>query len=343
MYPGVASPLGHLGIAQRPILSGMSVPNGKKTWRRIEGDRRFSTAGRSIMKTFHPKHVIALFFAFLMAAFAVEVEAETCVETTHLMACDMTQGQISSVKLNELANQVQQTLDQVLKFWSANARVEKLGKIWIEFDRPRGGIEAAQFYMSMRSGMKVRTVRVFGVENGSQNMIHKLTIAIFPSPDKLIRCMFGPEMEELYGNRQSFPMCGLSTDSWVLAIRRLGAYTPLAKIGPDHESWGMKMGRDGWPYVADAWKQHVVYAEAESFGKYLLHVYGTKKIRAFYQLSNQGKERHWEVFDSTLDDLEKNWVGYLGSIQASRAQEIETAVKLMARGAGKTCPSRLGD
>jgi len=280
----------------------------------------------------------ALFFAFLLAASAAE--AEKCVETTHLMACDLTQGQISSDRLNELANQVQQTLDQVLNFWSTDARFEKLGKIWLEFDRPRGGIEAAQFYMSMRSGTRVRTVRVFGVENGPQNMIHKLTIAIFPSPDKLIRCMFGPEMEELFGNRQSFPMCGFRTDSWVLAMRRVGAYIPLAKIGPDHESWGMTMGRDGWPYVVDAWRQHVVYAEAESFGKYLLHVYGTEKIKAFYRLSNQDKKRHWEVFNSSLDDLEKNWVGYLESIQASLEKEIEATVKLLARGSGKTCPSR---
>jgi hypothetical protein len=234
-------------------------------------------------------------------------------------------------------------LDQVLKFWSVDARVEKLGKIWIEFDRPRGGTEAAQFWMTMKGGKKVRAVRVFGVKDGSQNMIHKLTIAIFPSTDKLIRCMFGPEMEDLFGNRQSFPMCGFNTDSWALAIRKVGAYIPLAKIGPDHESWGMTMARDGWPMVVDAWKQHVVYAEAESFGKYLLHVYGTEKIKAFYRLSNQGKERHWEVFDSSLDELEKNWLRYLESIRPAREKEIEAAVKLLARGSGKTCPSRPGD
>jgi len=287
-----------------------------------------------------------LFCALLLALLLVRsaVAAENCVETKDLLACDLTRGQLSSGQLNELANQVQQTLDQVLKFWSVDAKIEKLGKIWLEFDRPRGGTEAAQFFwMSMKGGKRVRAVRVFGVKDGSQNMIHKLTIAIFPSTDKLIRCMFGPEMEELFGNRQSFPMCGFNTDSWALAIRKVGAYIPLAKIGPDHESWGMTMARDGWPMVVDAWKQHVVYAEAESFGKYLLHVYGTEKIKAFYRLSNQGEERHWEVFDSTLDELEKNWVRYLESIRPAREKEIETAVKLLARGSGKTCPSRPGD
>jgi hypothetical protein len=281
----------------------------------------------------------ALFLALLLVRSAAA--SENCVETTHLMVCDLTRGELSSERLNELANQVQQTLDQVLKFWSVNARFEKLGKIWIEFDRPRGGTEAAQFFwMSMKGGKRVRAVRVFGINNGSQNMIHKLTIAIFPSPDKLIRCMFGPEMEELWGNTQSFPMCGFSTDSWALAIRQVGAYIPLAKIGPDHESWGMTMAHDGWPKVVDAWKQHVVYAEAESFGKYLLHTYGTEKIKAFYRLSNQGKERHWEVFESTLGELEKNWVRYLESIRPAREKEIEATVKLLARGSGKTCPSR---
>jgi hypothetical protein len=283
----------------------------------------------------------ALFSVALLAASAAE--AENCVETTHLMACDLTQGQISSGQLNELANQIQQALDQVLSFWSVDPKVERIGKIWLEFDRPRGGIEAAQFYMSTRSGKKVRTVRVFGVKNGPQNMIHKLTIAIFPSPDKLIRCMFGPKMEELFGNPQSFPMCGFSTDSWVLAMRRTGAYIPFAKIGPDHESWGMRIGRDGWPYIVDAWKQHVVYAEAESFGKYLLNVYGTGKIKRFYRLSHEDKKRHWEIFDSTLNGLENNWIEYLGSNQATHEKEIEVTVKLLAKGPGKTCPSRLGD
>jgi len=283
----------------------------------------------------------ALFLSLLVHGSAAE--AENCIETTHLVVCDLTRGQLSSERLNELSNQAQQGLDQVLKFWSADARIEKLGKIWLEFERPRGGTYGTQFQMNMRNGARVRVVRVSGVKKGPQNMLHKLTIAIFPSPDKLIRCMLGPTMEELIGNRQSFPMCGFSHDSWVLSIRRMGAYIPLVKIGPDHESWGMTSTRDGWAKVTDDWKQHIAYAEAESFGKYLLHVYGTEKIKAFYRLSNQGKERHWEVFGSTLDELEKNWIEYLESIQASHEKEIEATVKLLEKGSGRTCPARLGD
>jgi len=282
-----------------------------------------------------------LFLALLLYGSAAG--AENCIETTHLTVCDLTRGQLSSQRFNELANQAQQALDQVLKFWSADARVGKLGKIWLEFEPPRKGTYGTQFQMGMRNGARVRVVRVSGVKKGPQNMLHKLTIAIFPSPDKLIRCMLGPTMEELFGNRQSFPMCGYSQDSWVLAIRRTGAYIPLPKIGPDHESWGMTATPDGWARVTDDWKQHIAYAEAESFCKYLLHVHGTEKIKAFYRLSNQGKERHWEVFGSTLDELEKNWIEYLGSIQTAHEKEIEAAVKLLAKGSGRTCPARLGD
>lgn len=283
----------------------------------------------------------ALFLSLLL--YGSVVEAKNCVETTHLIVCDLTRGQLSSERFNELAYQSQQALDQVLKFWSVDARLQKLGKIWLEFDRPRRGTYGTQFQMGMRNGTRVRVVRVFGVKKGPQNMLHKLTIAIFPSPDKLIRCMLGPTMEELFGNRQSFPMCGFSQHSWVLAIRRTGAYIPLVKIGPDHESWGMKMGPDGWPYVVDLWKQHISYAEAESYCKYLLHVYGTEKIKAFYRLSNRGKERHWEVFGSTLDELEKNWIEYLESIQPAHENEIEATARLLAKGSGRTCPVRLGD
>ena len=65
-------------------------------------------------------------------------------------------------------------------------------------------------------------------------MVHKLTHALFPTEDKLIRNMMGIPTELRFGNPCSFPMCGYDPDAWVTAIRRTGSYIPLDGLGEAH-------------------------------------------------------------------------------------------------------------
>jgi len=74
--------------------------------------------------------------------------------------------------------------------------------------------------MATHDGRRVRVVRVFGVGNEPQMVHHKLTHAVFPTPDKLIRNMMGIPMEARFGNPLTFPMCGGRADDWALALRR---------------------------------------------------------------------------------------------------------------------------
>lgn len=288
--------------------------------------------------------IAALLFLSSIFFYSTAWAAKGCVETTHLIVCDLSWGQLSNDHVEELAHIAENKLQQVLDFWSANGAIERWGKIHLELDRPRGGTYGTQFRLITKNGTRTRTVRVFGGKMEPQNLVHKLTVAVFPSTDKLIRNMMGGPMEARFGNRKSFPMCGFSNDSWVLSLRRIGAYIRLAELGPVHEPWGMTTGRDGWPYVTDEWRQHVAYAEAVSFGDYLLVTYGPEVMKAFYRLSRQDNVRPWaRVFGKTLAELEEEWTRHLESSQVVDEKENRATVELLAKGPGKTCPARLGD
>ena len=70
--------------------------------------------------------------------------SDKTIETRYIIAKDGT-GRLSDARLQELADQAQAALENILKFWSANADVEKLGKIKVVFDEPRRKI----YYVSV--------------------------------------------------------------------------------------------------------------------------------------------------------------------------------------------------
>ena len=139
-------------------------------------------------------------------------------------------------------------------------------------------------------------------------MAHKLTSAVFPQKDKLIRNMMGILTEAQVGNPLAFPMCGFSSDEWVLAILEKRSYIPLNELGPDHESWGMKDAGGGKLSILDKAKQHKAYAETGSFGNYLFQTYGINKIKQFQRLSHE-KDRPWQdVFGISMQEDRKSVV-----------------------------------
>jgi hypothetical protein len=152
-------------------------------------------------------------------------------------------------------------------------------------------------------------VRVYGVKS-PQEMVHKLTHALFPSEDKLIRNMMGVPTELRFGNPFSFPMCGYDPDVWVTAIRHAGTYIPLGGLGEAHEDWGMTF-RNNLPVVSDRQRQHASYVEAGSFGNYLLNRFGVGKVKVFVRASRE-EERPWKkVFGMGIRELEAEWLASL--------------------------------
>lgn len=255
-------------------------------------------------------------------------------ETDVFVIKDLT-GKLSPDRQVTLTRQAQAKLDQVQRFYGEGNRVDQMGKIRLEFDRPRGDIYATVFLMEGQGKRRTRVVRVFGVDREPQQVAHKLTHALFVSPDKLIRNMMGIPMEMRFGNPLSFPMCGYRADEWVAAFRRQHAYIPLAELGPNHEQWGMTT-REGVPVTFDRARQHIMYAESAAFGDYLLATYGAEKIKSFWQGSKGGK-RPWEqVFGLPLQKLEAQW---LQALEAGKPDEktVDALLGLFNRNPKEAC------
>jgi hypothetical protein len=271
--------------------------------------------------------------------FAGIKKAEAAVETAYLAVGDPT-GKLGlpDAVIKRVAAQAERALEQILKFWSASPGIEQYGKIRIALGNPvkdsaGNTLRTAVFLWANEGGRRFRLVRVFGVDREPQLMVQKIAHAVFPSPDKLIRNMMGIPMEIRFGNSLSGPMCGFRVDAWVLALRETNAYIPLAKLGPEHESWGMTT-RGGMP-VTTNWARHQAsYAEAGSFGDYLLRTYGAERVKAFYSLSSSGRRPWQEVFKLPLDELEQNWIA---ALQKNEERNVPLLVKLLNQNAGEAC------
>jgi hypothetical protein len=262
--------------------------------------------------------------------------SSSIIETRDLIISDAT-GKLSNDQLKGLADQAQEMLGRILAFWSTDAGVGRLEKIRVVFDVPRKDVYSSVFYWEKKDGRRIRIVRVFKSEGSPQMMAHKLTSAVFPQKDKLIRNMMGILTETQVGNPLTFPMCGFGSDEWVLALLETKSYIPLNELGPDHESWGMKDTGGGKLAILDRTRQHKAYAETGSFGDYLFKTCGIDKIKRLQRLSQQ-KDRPWqEVFGNSPQELEANWLKHLRTNGETRKENVSVVLNLFERNPGTAC------
>jgi hypothetical protein len=279
--------------------------------------------------------ILSIFVAGLLTP-VLSQASDLILETPQLIVSDNT-GNLSDARLRQLANLVQETLNKVLEFWSADCGIGQLGKIRVVFDVPRRReYYVSVFYWEKRDGRRIRIVRVFGSERAPQDMAHKLTSAIFSHEDKLIRNMMGVPTEEKVGNLLSHPGCGFYSDDWVRAFIKMKSFIPLTELGPDHVSWGQKDTGEGFPMVVDRAKQSKAYAEAGSFGNYIILTYGVNKMKQFYEVS--GRKRLWkEVFGSNLQELESNWLKVLQANEKTKEENASILSELFERNPNTAC------
>lgn len=279
--------------------------------------------------------VLAMFLSGLFVP-ALSQAPDATLETSHLIVSDST-GKLSKEQLKRLADHGQETMNRILAFWSADPGIGRFGKIRVFFDSPRRDVYSSVFYWDKKGDQRVRTVRVFGTDGAPQMMAHKLTSAVFPQKDKLIRNLMGILTEAQVGNPMTFPMCGFSSDEWVLALLETKSYIPLNELGPDHESWGMKDSGGGRLSIHDKAKQHKAYAETGSFGNYLFQTYGIKKIKRFQRLSHE-KDRPWQdAFGIGMQELEANWLKTLRATERTREENVSLVLKVFERNPGTAC------
>ncbi|MCX5881287.1 MAG: hypothetical protein NTU74_05655 [Deltaproteobacteria bacterium] len=279
--------------------------------------------------------VVSILAAGLLIA-GLSHASSAIIETQHLIVSDAT-GKLSKDQLKSSADQAQAILERILAFWSADSGIDRFGKIRVVFDVPRRDVYSSVFYWDKKDGERIRIVRVFSSEGLPQMMAHKLTSAVFPQKDKLIRNMMGILSEAQVGNPLTFPMCGFSSDDWVLALLKMKSYIPINELGPDHESWGMKDAGGGKLSIHDKAKQHKAYAETGSFGNYLFLTYGINKIKQFHRLSLQ-KDRPWQdVFGIGIQKLEENWLKTLKTNEITRDENVSTVLNLFERNSSTAC------
>lgn len=258
------------------------------------------------------------------------------VETKDLVVGDAT-GALPADRLKALANQAQATLDRVLAFWSTDSQAARFGKIRVEFAFPHKDGYASVFHWEKSGAGRVRVVRVSGFDETPQMLAHKLTSAVFPQKDKLIRNLMGVLTESRVGNSLTFPLCGLDSDDWVAAFWKTKSLRPFAELGDDHESWGMKFGGGGQVWVFDRTKQHIAYAEAGSLGAYLARAYGVERLKLLQRLSQSKSRPFVEAFGASLDQLEAKWIAALKEGEGARQNNVALATKLFAANPTTAC------
>ncbi len=272
----------------------------------------------------------------LLLLFSAFPAAGKSFETDRLIVRDIA-GQLAPGKFEQLAARIDATLAEVINFWSAQPKSTELGKIIVELEQPLPGDVATSFFLQRQeNGRKVRVIRVFGGTDHPRQLAHKLTSALFPHPDILIRNMMGEAAESRFGNPLSFPMCGFNKNEWVMALLQADAYIPIAHMGPEQGDWGKEIVNNT-PTVKDRRRQHACYLEAGSFGEFLINAYGIEKMKKFYRLS-KNKPRPWEeAFGAALENLEAKWLEEIKLSTGSKAANVATLLNLWRINPGTAC------
>ncbi len=273
--------------------------------------------------------VPALLASALLPAHAAEVQ------TAHLTVSDPA-GRIPPERLAERAARMQDLFDTVLALWEADPGLDQ-GRIRVVLIPPGRGLQLSVFRFAREGGRTTREVLVAPADGPPQMLVHKLTSALFPSRDKLVRNMMGEAAEARLGNARAFPSCGISPDAWVLALRRLGLYLPMAELGPDHEAWGMGENDKGVPFTRDPDRHHRTYAEAASFGRFLFDRYGMAKLKQFCANAG-GAVRPWSlVYGVELDALEAQWLDALAQDAVRLEPDVALTAALYAKDPASAC------
>lgn len=269
--------------------------------------------------------ILSFVVAACLFGAAGPVSGEQRTETARLSVVDM-QGQLSAEKFQRFAADADAALQKAMQFWAVPDRTAERGKIRLELHPEYQGRAFAVFQLEKTGGGRQKVVRLYGLES-PQELVHKLTHALFPTEDKLVRNMMGVPTEERFGNPLSFPLCGRSLDAWVAALRQTGSYIPLRELGEDHESWGMTF-QGQMPAVSDRKRQHASYLEAGSFGDFLLKRHGVEKVKAFYRASLQNQRPWAKVFGQDLSGLETEWIEAVEEYGRSHQDQVRSLATL---------------
>ncbi len=261
-----------------------------------------------------------------------QVMGGSSTETEHLLVEDV-KGQLSPERFQRFAADAEAALQKSIQFWAISERTAEIGKIRLLL-HPEHNNRSFTVFQFEKPGRQ-RVVRLYGLQS-PEEMVHKLTHALFPTEDKFVRNMMGIPMEEKFGNPLSFPMCGRSLHAWVMALRQTRSYIPLRELGEDHETWGMTF-KNQMPVVSDRKRQHASYIEAGSFGIFLLETRGVEKVKSFYRASLRN-ERPWQdAFGKDLPVLESEWLQWIEEYGRGARDQVQSLARLWQEDPQNAC------
>ncbi len=246
--------------------------------------------------------------------------ASPSVETAHLVVVDEA-SRLTQDELLLFSQGAEAGYLKILQFWSLPERAGGQDKIVLELLPDRRGHSFSVFVPGKRGRRDKSIVRVFGMRE-PREMAHKLTHAVFPTEDKLVRNMMGIPTEERLGNSLSFPMCGFPGHAWVVVLLKTGSFVPLVDLGASHEDWGMSF-RGAMPVVSDRKRQHASYAQAGSFGAFLISRFGVEKVKSFYERSRLGGRPWKEVFGADIATLQAQWLASIEEYAGNNKGQVE--------------------
>jgi len=262
--------------------------------------------------------------------------ADRSVETPRLIVSAVP-GAVPEGGLAAFAERTEGLLGRILELWGVDDGVERLGKIRVILDHPQRNTSSSVFFWLAEDGRRVRAVRVFGSPEAPQMLAHKLTSALMPQRDKLLRNMLGILSERRLGNPDAFPMCGHRADAWVLAFLDAGTYLPLRELGPDHAAWGMADAGGGRMQVLDRARQHRAYVEAGSFAEWLLAAFGPDALKRLQRLSQGDGRPFRQALGADLEELEGRWLAALRTREPELRDEASLLGRMFARNPARAC------
>ena len=115
------------------------------------------------------KRFFFLCLAVFLAIPSLSLASTLQIQTPCLIVTDGG-GSYTDEQLGQLAKNAQGTLDEILSLWSADAGLQRFGKIRVVIDVPRNGYYSSVFYWEAKNGRRVRVVKVYGARELPQMM-----------------------------------------------------------------------------------------------------------------------------------------------------------------------------
>lgn len=222
---------------------------------------------------------------------------------------------LDAAELAQVAELLEKSFAHATSFLGIEYDVAAKGKIPVLFRSPPGIIGFTTAYMAI---VFSDYRRALGVAPG-MTMVAEIThIITGRHPDYLIRHLDALYSERKFMGTVTFPGCGFTFHQQAAALVEAGRLVPIAEVPADLFQWGFVPGKI--ESVGDLQQTHRFYAEAGSFGQYLIERYG---VEAMNRLRSR-PDRAWSyAYGKSLYELQAEWLQVVAEARIEDSALVE--------------------